>query len=169
MKIQDIKLAGATICFTDKILDLEAYAEPGMYATIASVGTPNSDGVVCITVDYFKFDEVNKTFETANYWDNKGSACLTAREAGCYTTVEKLHFMADEEIGVSFNVIEGEIELPKNFTIHDGVKAIQYLKQLLGVTELNPRPFAEDHDFYTMKPATYETVKEVSEWVKKFE
>jgi len=166
MKIKDIQLVGATICFTEGILDLEAYPEPGMHATIKSVGPPDSEGVVCIIVDYSQFDEVNKTFETANYWDGKGNACLDAREAGFYEKVEKLYFMADDEIGKSFNIVEGAIVLPKNFTIHDGVKAIRYLQQLLGVTELN---IDDVETAYDLEHDTRVLVQEISEWVTKFE
>jgi hypothetical protein len=91
-------LIGKTIQFTSKIEDMGAYPEKGMRARIVSIDEQDTnrpdlhDHLYKITFDYSEFDEFNKGLESANYYDRKGVACLTAREAGMYAPDELIYF-----------------------------------------------------------------------------
>lgn len=91
-------LVGKTVQFTSKIEDMEAYPEKGMRARIVSIDEEDThmsdlhDHIYKITFDYSEFDEFNKSLESANYYDGKGVACLTAREAGMYDEQETIYF-----------------------------------------------------------------------------
>lgn len=61
----------------------EGYLEAGMRGRITGSRT-SGDGVFSLTVDLNGFEDFNAAFESANYYDNKGVARLTAREAGHY-------------------------------------------------------------------------------------
>ena len=95
-------LIGQVIQFTKNIEDFEVYAENGMRARIVNViedvhhDNDHENQVHKIVVDYTEFDEFNKQFESSNYWDKNGQACLTAREAGFYKEVETLYFGSPE-------------------------------------------------------------------------
>lgn len=91
-------LIGKIIQFTSKIEDMEAYPEAGMRARIVSIDEKDThmkdlhDHMYIITFDYSEFDEFNEQFESANYYDKHGVACLTAREAKMYDVKEKIYF-----------------------------------------------------------------------------
>ena len=95
-------LIGKTIQFTSKIEDMEAYPEKGMRARIVSIDEQDThmadlnDHLYKITFDYSEFDEFNKSLESANYYDRKGVACLTAREANMYEPQELIYFGSPE-------------------------------------------------------------------------
>jgi hypothetical protein len=55
-----------------------------------------NDHLYKITFDYSEFDEFNKSLESANYYDRKGVACLTAREANMYEPQELIYFGSPE-------------------------------------------------------------------------
>lgn len=87
-------LIGKDIQFTHKIEDLEDYAEDRMRATITGIKKwdgDNADACHEISIDYSKFDEYNRQFESYNYWDKLGNATLNAREAGYYTVKDTLY------------------------------------------------------------------------------
>lgn len=95
---------GKDIQFNHQIAFHEAYPEPAMRATIVSI-TPHvgndkcedpADLVFEVVVDYSKFDELNKAYEQANYYDQYSRPILTAREAGFYNVREKLYFGSPE-------------------------------------------------------------------------
>jgi hypothetical protein len=88
-----------------KIEDLENYAEPGMRARIIG-STLQHDDVVKLKLDFTDFDEYNKQFESANYFDRTGNPVLTAREAGLYTKVMDCYVMAYEEMEAFMTVTE---------------------------------------------------------------
>ena len=82
--------------------DLESYVEPGMRATITSVswehnGTNECDAVFKLHVDFSKFDEENKQFETHCYFDKNQNPVLSAREAGQYEVQDTLYLSPDFE------------------------------------------------------------------------
>ncbi len=95
LDILDLLRAGTGIDveFTEGINDLEVYAEPGMRATLLS-GVDQGDDCTKVRVSFAKFDEFNKAFESANYFDKSGSAVLTARQANQYDVEDDIYFTA---------------------------------------------------------------------------
>lgn len=89
------RLIGKTITFKKAIEDAEEYAEPGMRASIVDIQQDMrhahcvpAEQIWTITFSFAGFDDINKPFETANYYDKNGNPCLTAREAGQYKEVD---------------------------------------------------------------------------------
>ena len=80
----------------------EACVDDGMKASIMRVEREGSDDTnrECynIVFDLSPFDEFNRRFEKAVYYDASGKACLTAREAGYYVPQEAWIFREGDEI-----------------------------------------------------------------------
>jgi hypothetical protein len=97
-----LHLIGKIVQFTSKIEEMEAYPEGGMRARIKSIrnrDTNSSDlhnHLYVIKFDYTDFDEFNAALEHSNYYDKKGNACLTAREANMYEQQEEIYFGSPE-------------------------------------------------------------------------
>lgn len=87
------------------MLEREDYPEAGMRAKLLSA-TSDGDGIIIVTVDYTPFEAHNATLESANYFDARGNPTLTAREAGFYTPVEKLHFSEEEVFETFFRLLD---------------------------------------------------------------
>jgi hypothetical protein len=104
-QLKEIMGSDSRICATCKtqVEDLESYAEGGMRTTIIGLRQMNHDPeVMTIQVDYSEFDEYNKKFESANYYDKNGEATMTAREKGQYKVKDELYVMADGLVGEFF-------------------------------------------------------------------
>lgn len=92
------ELVGKVIVFTKNIEDFENYAEANMRARIVRIdeetnlSRPLEDQLFVITVDYSEFNDYNRQFESANYYDKSGKPNLTAREANMYSVKEEFHF-----------------------------------------------------------------------------
>jgi hypothetical protein len=84
-------LVGRVILFKKGIEDHEVYAEPGMLAKVTSVRRIEED-LFSVSVSYSPFEEHNKNFELANYYDAQGVPSITAREAGFYSPTEAIYF-----------------------------------------------------------------------------
>ena len=102
------------VTFIKGIEDKEGYAEAGMRGRIA--GVDNVHEFPRFYVDFSEFDEFNKQFEAHNYYDDKGVARLTAREAGHYKPQDTIY--ADGEYGVPW-----EIEQASRLALHERFKA----------------------------------------------
>ena len=70
------------------IEDCEGYAETGMRARLIGVYKGGDEDCIEIKVDFSEFEDFNKGFESSNYYDKSGQACLSAREAGFYKPVD---------------------------------------------------------------------------------
>ena len=92
--------------FNKAVGDLESYAEPKMRATITAV-TDDHDDVVIVRVDYIKYDDYNKSFESYNYYDSNHQAVLNARQANYYTVKDSLYVMANDEVDKYFSILSG--------------------------------------------------------------
>lgn len=96
------ELIGKTVEFKSLIEDQEAYPETGMRAKIVNINATDTrsedprDHLYKIMFDYSSFDEYNARFESSNYYDKQGKACLTAREAGWYEPIEEIYFASPE-------------------------------------------------------------------------
>lgn len=91
------------ITFNEGINELEVYPQPGMQGrVIGAESEGEGDDTVLLMIDYTEFEEYNKQFEISNYYDKNGSACLTAREAGCYDVVEGIYTMSNQDVGEQF-------------------------------------------------------------------
>jgi hypothetical protein len=84
-----------TVTCKKPIEDNESYAEGGMRAVLVQGNLDNAE-VAKITFDFSQFDEYNRQFEAANYFDDKGHATLTAREKGVYKEREVYYFTPSE-------------------------------------------------------------------------
>ena len=101
MKNDMKELVGKLIEFLPVVGEKEGYARSGMRARIVSVrreyhDEPLEDQMLVITFDYSEFDGYNRNFESSNYYDDVGIACLTARQAGMYEENEDLYFGVPE-------------------------------------------------------------------------
>lgn len=86
------------VTFLSPVLDKEAYLEPGMRGRLAGISDLNGE-IFKLQVDLSEFDEFNKQFESSNYFDKNGHACLTARQVGYYKSPkEQIYIGYDEEI-----------------------------------------------------------------------
>ena len=92
--------------FGPKVGDKESYADPGMRARAIGVTKDSED--VHILFDFSEFDDFNKPFEQANYYDKQQKPVLTAREAGFYKPQDRLYFDKDENIVTCFQPVDDE-------------------------------------------------------------
>lgn len=98
-----------------KVEDLENYMEPGMRARVIG-SVLQHDDVVKLKLDFTEFDEFNKQFESANYYDRGGQPVLTAREAGHYTQKMDCYVMASDDMEGYMTVTEsGALALMKEY------------------------------------------------------
>lgn len=114
-------LVGKDIQFLPIIKDLDAYPEAGMGATITGFQCAGDGEYVChkIYLDYSKFDEYNRRFESSNYFNNEGNPVLTAREVGEYKI--KDHIYIDDSVEVPFELFPHVDKTPE-FKILDDPK-----------------------------------------------
>ena len=91
-------LIGKTVKFTSEIEEMSLNADPNQRARILSITGEDLDSedkrehVYIVTFDYSEFEEYNKKFASANFYDKNGNPTLTAREAGLYARHEKAYF-----------------------------------------------------------------------------
>jgi len=109
LKIKDLQqllAAGAPIAveFGPRIEDAEAYPEPGMRA-MAKRYSQNEPDVCRVMFDFAPFDDHNKAFEKANYYDHFGEPTLTAREAGQYKPEDDVYLTPTDEMSPWFSVL----------------------------------------------------------------
>lgn len=89
-----------------KVEDLETYVEARMRLTIIDATPEDRDGVIVLTVSYAKYEEINKTFESHNYFDKNGVACLNARQAGFFSVEDTLYVMNTDDPNDYFIMLE---------------------------------------------------------------
>lgn len=119
-----------TVQFYSKVEDLESYPENNMRATITGV-EDSHDGVIKLRVSYAKYDEYNKQFESHNYYDRSGRACLNAREAGNYKVEDELYVMGDDRVETYMKIISDELqEKYRAQVLQPGATMITYVEWL---------------------------------------
>lgn len=103
------------VTFQKPIEDMEGYLEAGMRGRLVA-SNEQRGGRFEIYVDLTEFDNFNKQFESANYYDKSGVPCLTARQAGNYKE-PKENFYVDSDQEVNFLVVEegGRLALHQEF------------------------------------------------------
>jgi hypothetical protein len=123
------------VTFNKKVENKEGYFEAGMRGRLTAIRGLRDD-VFELIVDVREFDEYNKQFETANYFDKSGKPTLTAREAGFYSADGHLEVYTDTELEVDFL----EIEEPSRLQVYqDYVKSgekvayVQWLESQLHI------------------------------------
>lgn len=102
-ELHDMIVNGATpvVTFRPGVADKEGYLEAGMRGRFASVG-PVRDDMFKVHVDLAEFDEFNRQFESATYYDKDRVPCLTAREAGFYKGAKETFYVSlDEDVDLS--------------------------------------------------------------------
>lgn len=111
MNAHDLKLIlssnheGLVIEFGEGVEDIDAYPETNMRARLLGVEI-RPDDIAILKVDYSLFDEFNKSFESANYWDNFGTPRLTAREAGYYKAQEDIAVTASRDLASVVSILD---------------------------------------------------------------
>lgn len=95
------------VTFTAKHADLEWYGEQNMRATITGIEDYH-DETIHIAVSFAKFDEYNKQFESANYYDRNHNPVWTARQAECYNVEDHVFVMDTDKFEDYF------VELKRN-------------------------------------------------------
>lgn len=123
--------------FKKKIEEMEAYPEGGMRARVIGMEEHNADSIISLRFDYAPYDSMNVTLESHNYYDRSGVACLTAREAGCYTVEEDIYFMADDPIENWMVILDDTAFLDEWNIANSGLTYVQWLEKEL--TELRER------------------------------
>ena len=94
--------------------DWEHYVESGMRAKLVKVvnhdpkETDPHYQVWELHVDFEPFDEYNKAFESTNYYDDKGHACLTAREANLYKPQDVI-YIGPGQFGTMFSPVDKDL------------------------------------------------------------
>lgn len=106
---QDANALKPVVRFTSVIEDIEGYLEAGMMARITKVTEPDTDGVFQVFYDLSEFDEYNRQFEKANYYDSNMVPCLTAREKGYYKPQDDYYTEATEVDGAPYWLTQFEV------------------------------------------------------------
>ena len=113
--------ARPVIRFTDGADDFQGYAEAHMRARVTGA-VLEEDDFFKLAISYREFDAHNRGFESANYFDGRGNACLTAREVGDY-----------QEDDLNYVSLEGELH---GFEVEDeafgGVYAVYLAERQAG-------------------------------------
>lgn len=87
-------LIGKDIEFKPAILEYVEEFDPSMRATVTSIVHDGDDGYkICFT--FAKFEDYNRSFEVAAFFDAEGKPTLTAREAGSYNVEDYLYIEAN--------------------------------------------------------------------------
>lgn len=92
------------VTFKKGIDDKESYAEAHMRARVLRCSAPDGDEVLQLTFDFEEFDAHNTPLESANYYDDKGRATRTAKQAGYYKPQETLYFDLSERVDDLFTI-----------------------------------------------------------------
>ncbi|MBW6122587.1 hypothetical protein KZ843_06730 [Pseudomonas aeruginosa] len=130
--LQEMLAAGpVAIEFAAGAEDLEAYVDPMMRAHLVSVRV-DPDDVAVLKVDYSAYDEYNKAFEKANYYDKNGNPTLTARESGDYDVQENLYVSASEELDHIFTALPSiSTQLLEEFKASGQTGYVRWLEEQL--------------------------------------
>lgn len=91
--------------FLASVEALEGYAEPHMRATIVDA-EDYGDSTVRIKLSYAKYDEYNRQFESANYFDRNQNPVWTAREAGHYNVDDHIFVMDTDKFDTLFKELK---------------------------------------------------------------
>lgn len=84
------------VTFKAPVLDKEGYLEAGMRGRLVAISDEHDD-MFQLHVDLAEFDDFNRQFESANFYDKNGRACLTAREAGVYKEPKEWFFVGNDD------------------------------------------------------------------------
>jgi hypothetical protein len=132
------ELIGKCVRFNKKAEDLESYVELNVCGRITDIflnhysDDPNEQ-VFMVIVDFSEFDEMNRQFESRNYYDSDGNPTKNAREAGYYEVVDHLW------VGPNFNEMVEVIAEPVTETIV-GVSIMRD-----GIPASLPKPYRHHH------------------------
>lgn len=86
------------------INEFETYAEYNMRCTISNVRRKRAK-VIAVDVNYGKFEEYNKQYESRDCYDKEGNPNLTYREAGLYEVTDTLYFDENSNPNDYFSLI----------------------------------------------------------------
>lgn len=101
------------VTFKAPVLDKEGYLETGMRGRLVAVSHEHDD-MFKLHVDLSEFDDFNRQFESANYYDKDGVPRLTAREAGFHKAPkDELYVGNGEEVDFC------EVEEPNRLVLYE--------------------------------------------------
>lgn len=132
LKLKQLIIAGPVVIeFGKEAPDFEVFAEAGMRAHLKDVVYRAADEVI-IEVDYSAFEEYNKSFEVADYYDKNRQPTLTPREAGVYTGDDSFYVAANQELDEIFTVLsDDQSALVKEFVASDSTSYVRWLEEQL--------------------------------------
>lgn len=97
--------------FKKQIEDMETYFDENMVARIVNVSHAHDD-VFSFVFDVSAYNDYNAVYETANYYDKEGNACLTATEADMHPSKnhmkEDVCFMTTGRVEEWFEIVSDE-------------------------------------------------------------
>lgn len=79
-----LELAGKDIEFLPGVEDFDCYVETGMRATISEINAYPENGLYELKLNYEKFEDHNRKFESLRYYDDENNRYLTFRELNGY-------------------------------------------------------------------------------------
>ncbi len=138
------------VTFTKRVEDQESYLEGGMRGRLIAV-MRNEEEYISLAVDLTEFDDFNRQYEKANYYDKSGVARLTAREAGFYKPVESVYVGPADEVDVLQIEDAASLKLYERYQADsDGKSYVQWLEQKLVVLErtADTAPLHKDAERY---------------------
>lgn len=105
IQLKQLLAAGPVVIeFKQDAEDLEGYVDCGMRAHLIGV-TLQADDTAVIKVSYKAFDDFNKAFEKATYYDKNQQPVLTAREAGYYELEEEYYVSSKDDMSSILDVL----------------------------------------------------------------
>jgi len=135
------------VCFTKGVEIKESYFAPQMVAKLVGITYFEDDNCAFIC-NVKPFDEINKQFELANYINDDGDACLTAREANAHPMYnsweENLFFDYDDDTEKYFKFInDGRVRLFSEYIKErkDGEFYTEWLETKIFLKHYNIPPY----------------------------
>lgn len=123
------------VTFAKPVEDQESYLEGGMRGRLVGV-LRDEEEYISLAVDLTEFDEFNKQYEKANYYDKSGVARLTAREAGFYKPSESVYVGPNDDVEVLVIEDAEALLLYKRYQADGGGKSyVQWLEQMIVTLE----------------------------------
>lgn len=117
------------VTFGKSVEDQESYLEAGMRGRLVGVLRDEHE-YISLAVDLTEFDDFNRQYEKANYYDKSGVARLTAREAGFYKPTESVYMGPDDEVEVLVIEDADALKLYARYQTERGGKSyVQWLEQ----------------------------------------
>ena len=96
------------IVFTKNIEDFEMDFDENMAAKVISYDYKSNEKTFIIYMNFKEYEEENRKFEKANYWDKNNCPTLKWSETSYYPKDGKIELYFDSDLNISdyFNIVE---------------------------------------------------------------